>query len=275
MSGTRSAQVRAKIGLDLSAKFLSALGLPVPGADVTATLWDRATAFSFEVRDVKDNQVDIAHLGRVINGLAVARNPATEIFLVSEQQLLLITRTLTATMFAVRASGGNGQAVTIDVDGIADLVGSAQAEVSWKRQHDDWISFRGAPVTFGFTYEPPKGHGIRAIPADTPLACWLPIRPGLTPHRLRHSHKTWMVEDGIPKFSPNNAWVTKCRACAAPTPTPRSECATTSRPFSRPAGKTPFEPARPSTLTHRFSCSTACSLTLANPIATSWAQPGR
>ena len=32
----------------------------------------------------------------------------------------------------------------------------------------------------------------------TPLdAEW---RPGLTPHGLRHSHKTWMAEDGIPEI---------------------------------------------------------------------------
>jgi len=49
-------------------------------------------------------------------------------------------------------------------------------------------------------YTPPRGRGIRALPADTPLACWLPIKPGLTPHGLRHSHKTWMAEDGIPEI---------------------------------------------------------------------------
>ncbi|MFD0530410.1 tyrosine-type recombinase/integrase [Kitasatospora arboriphila] len=27
---------------------------------------------------------------------------------------------------------------------------------------------------------------------------WKPIKPGLTFHGLRHSHKTWMIEDGIP-----------------------------------------------------------------------------
>jgi integrase len=27
---------------------------------------------------------------------------------------------------------------------------------------------------------------------------WVPIKPGLTFHGLRHSHKTWMIEDGIP-----------------------------------------------------------------------------
>jgi hypothetical protein len=35
---------------------------------------------------------------------------------------------------------------------------------------------------------------------DAPLACWLPVRGGLTPHGLRHSHKTWMAEDGIPEI---------------------------------------------------------------------------
>lgn len=150
------AEVRAKLGLDLSAKFLSALGLPVPGADLTATLWKGASTFTFEVRDVMDNQVDLAQLGQAINGRLVAQTPATEIFLTDEtQQLLLITRTLTTPTFAVRASSAGGQAVKIAVDGITDLVGSAHADVSWKREHDNWVSFRGtAPVTFGFAVVP-------------------------------------------------------------------------------------------------------------------------
>jgi hypothetical protein len=35
---------------------------------------------------------------------------------------------------------------------------------------------------------------------DLSLACWLPVKDGLTPHGLRHSHKTWMTEDGIPEI---------------------------------------------------------------------------
>jgi hypothetical protein len=35
---------------------------------------------------------------------------------------------------------------------------------------------------------------------DTPLACWLPVKDGLTPHGLRHGHKTWMAEGGIPEI---------------------------------------------------------------------------
>jgi hypothetical protein len=31
-------------------------------------------------------------------------------------------------------------------------------------------------------------------------ACWVPISDGLTPHLLRHTHRTWMTEDRIPEI---------------------------------------------------------------------------
>jgi integrase len=46
------------------------------------------------------------------------------------------------------------------------------------------------------------GHcpGSAEEPADDPpLATWLPVKAGLTPHGYRHSQKTWMTEDGIPE----------------------------------------------------------------------------
>jgi integrase len=50
------------------------------------------------------------------------------------------------------------------------------------------------------SYAPPRGRGIRALPEGKPLACWLPVKQGLTPHGLRHSHKTWLAEDWIPEI---------------------------------------------------------------------------
>jgi hypothetical protein len=52
----------------------------------------------------------------------------------------------------------------------------------------------------GIAFIPPSGRGIQVIPEGIPLGCWLPLKPGLTPHGLRHSHKTWMAEDGIPEI---------------------------------------------------------------------------
>jgi integrase len=58
-----------------------------------------------------------------------------------------------------------------------------------------------APGSPTVGYVPPRGRGIQAIQEDIPLACWLPIKLGLTPHGLRHSHQTWMAEDGtIPEI---------------------------------------------------------------------------
>ena len=62
--------------------------------------------------------------------------------------------------------------------------------------------------------------------AEIMKACWLSLKPGLTPHGLTHSHRTWMAEDGIPEISPSSASGTRCPACAVSTPTPRSGCAT-------------------------------------------------
>lgn len=46
---------------------------------------------------------------------------------------------------------------------------------------------------------PPQGRGHKPVPPDTPVASWLPLVDELTPHGLRHGHKTWMAEDGIPE----------------------------------------------------------------------------
>ena len=70
----------------------------------------------------------------------------------------------------------------------------------------DSTTWPGTPVALWPASQPdrpysiPSGRGVTVIPEDTPLACWLPIKPGLTPHGLRHSHKTWMAEDGIPEI---------------------------------------------------------------------------
>ena len=56
------------------------------------------------------------------------------------------------------------------------------------------------PAGASADYVPPRGRGIQVIRDDIPTVSWLPIKPGLTVHGLRHGHKTWMAEDGIPEI---------------------------------------------------------------------------
>ncbi|MCC5579641.1 hypothetical protein IMZ11_28830 [Microtetraspora sp. AC03309] len=52
-------------------------------------------------------------------------------------------------------------------------------------------------------FSPPRGRGVKVYDPDdenVSLATWLPIMKGLTPHGLRHGHKTWMAELGVPEI---------------------------------------------------------------------------
>ena len=51
----------------------------------------------------------------------------------------------------------------------------------------------------GREFVPPRGRGIQVVGEDVSVAVWLPLIERLTPHGLRHSHKTWMLEDAIPE----------------------------------------------------------------------------
>jgi hypothetical protein len=107
-------------------------------------------------------------------------------------------------------------------------------------------------------YAPPRGRGIQAIRGDTPLACWLPIKPGLTVHGLRHGHKTWMAEDGIPEILAEQRLghqVPGMRGLYAHT---SDRIATTSSTPSRHDGKARSATAPPSPRAHPSHCSTSC-----------------
>jgi integrase len=70
----------------------------------------------------------------------------------------------------------------------------------------DASAWPGIPITTwaqaepGLPYTRPRGRGVRPIPEDIPVACWLPVKYGLNPHGMRHGHKTWMAEDGPPEI---------------------------------------------------------------------------
>lgn len=52
----------------------------------------------------------------------------------------------------------------------------------------------------GRPFDIPQGPRWRRVRDGMALASWAPIVPGLTPHGLRHGHKTWLTELGVPEI---------------------------------------------------------------------------
>jgi hypothetical protein len=152
LRGQHSTTLDLSVGADLTATFLAALGLPVPGANAAVTLWDGARRMSFEVRDVVECRVDIARLGSALTDRRIARNAATEVFFAEPRvQMLVITRTLSSSRFAVHATGRRGQSAKVAVDGLAEIFGEATADVRWSVEGESTIAFQGrTPATFAF-----------------------------------------------------------------------------------------------------------------------------
>lgn len=76
----------------------------------------------------------------------------------------------------------------------------SEFSATWHAAVDGWWPAKGhrpaRPVPV--TAEPWPGLPLRGRNAEgRSAACWTPIEPGLTPHGLRHSHKTWMREDRV------------------------------------------------------------------------------
>lgn len=152
-AGTRSAKVEA----GLAAKFLGALGLPLPAIELDSSLWKGASGFAFEVRDVQECQVEISRLGRAIKGRVIDRNhPAAAMFFKhSEIELHIITRTLTSPHVLIFASSEAGQSIELSSDKIDALIGKTDSKVQWRREAVGAVSFHGTEaVTFAIAAVP-------------------------------------------------------------------------------------------------------------------------
>jgi hypothetical protein len=197
LSGLRSASLDLKVGASLTAGFLAALGLPIPGADVSLTLLSGARSVDFEVRDVSECMVDLGAVGKALSGRTLADNPATKVFLTdSSVRLLFVSRVLRSRHFAVHTKGEAGQSAEVSVDAIEDLIGKAHGSVGWKRESADTLSFQGATdVSFAFAAVPCAVQADRTIVfgVETENLTW-----GKTPSKPEV--KPVVEEDGLLDF---------------------------------------------------------------------------
>jgi hypothetical protein len=156
LSGMRSTSLDMSVGVSLTTGFLAALGLPVPGGDLSGTLFTGAKTLEFEVRDVSERTVDLGAVGKAMAGRSLDDNAATRIFLTDPSvRLLVVSRVLVSRHFAVHTTGRAGQSAEVSVDAIKDVIGQAQAAVTWKREGAQTVSFQGdQAVTFAFAAVP-------------------------------------------------------------------------------------------------------------------------
>lgn len=92
-----------------------------------------------------------------------------------------------ATREAIRSPSGRGIPHLVSEDGAGHCSSCGRAVR---------LRLDGKTVTHKTKGEHCPGSG-QQPDDDAPLACWLPVKDGLTPHGLRHSHKTWMEVSGV------------------------------------------------------------------------------
>lgn len=157
LSGQQTREINADLSLELTAKFLTALGVPLPGAALDAKLFGGASKLAFEVSDVRQVGVDINALGLALENRRInLDHPSVGIFCGDDPaDALVITRVLTSPKFSVHTFGDSEQEVEVKIDAIKELIGDASVEVGWKATRKSSITFTGpSQVTFAFACAP-------------------------------------------------------------------------------------------------------------------------
>jgi hypothetical protein len=154
LSGSRSTDLDVGLGAQLTANFLDALGLPVPAANVEATLLRGSRAVSFEVRDVREHRVDVGALGDAVRGRRVdPAHPAARAVFFGDHpaDMLVISRILTSPSFVLRTTRSARAGATLELDAFHDQLGAGRAALTWSVESDGAVVFGGAQrATFAF-----------------------------------------------------------------------------------------------------------------------------
>ena len=95
------------------------------------------------------------------------------------------------------ATGNSGRAVCAarrpGIPRLAGKDGSGRCPVCTRT-----IQLRQDSTLIRHKIGPERCTGSEGLPSEpVSLANWLPLRPGLTPHGLRHGHQTWLDDLGV------------------------------------------------------------------------------
>lgn len=150
---TRSSALDAKVGLKLLEGFASGFGLNdmMPAVEAQVT---RGVSIWVDFDRVERSFVDVGLVARRLGNAKLLRNPATELFLRSQDpaQMLIVDSVLTSKSFTMGFGTEAAGKAEVDLGPIQEVIGKLDAKVSATRASDSSLKFQGErALTFAFT----------------------------------------------------------------------------------------------------------------------------
>jgi hypothetical protein len=169
ISGQRTSDLKAGIGLSILGTIIGAMGGSKLGLDVK---YKQAKTIAFEFSDVLGDRVEIARLDQYLADADVSPFSRYVAELLEADEVYVITATLKSKKFAVEAKRSDGVSLDVSIPEIQGVVGGSVA-VSGQSDVTSRVSYEGSvPLVFGFQavrlyYDDGRYTAFEPIDSDT------------------------------------------------------------------------------------------------------------
>ncbi len=186
ISGKRSKDVKAELGLQILDGFLR--GFNLPSAAITSK-FSGAETISFSFQEVIRNFISAGKIGGILKGKALdTDNGSNTIFLQKEARLFLIDSVITSKDFSIKVEKTNSNDFSVDVTGIQQIIGQGNTKVYVESHSGLDLSFHGpTPLSFAFTC-------IELIPDDAGRIVVKPVSSSVQLNNDKQEEHTLLYE---------------------------------------------------------------------------------
>ncbi len=147
ISGTKSADLDAGIGLNILGGLISALGGSTLGVNLA---FARARTIQFEFDSTLENSAEVALIDQFLAGSRINPYARAVVDMLNDDKVYVVTSTLKANKISVSAKDSRKQSIGIDLPVIQNAIGG-NVKVEARQAENSVVSFEGAiPLAFGF-----------------------------------------------------------------------------------------------------------------------------
>lgn len=147
ISGTRSAELKLDIGLDVLGGLISALGGSAIGVNFA---YSRASSVQFEFGSTLESSAEIAQIDMFLASAAINPFARAVAEMLADDVVYVVTSTLKSSTISVAARDAQNRALGLDVPVIQNAVG-ANMTVTALTADASVVTYQGAvPLVFGF-----------------------------------------------------------------------------------------------------------------------------